>query len=66
MARELGSRRGFALLFVALFVCVLVGVVLSLWCALDETGRVDGARVRVLVVLVAFGLVGYVASLLLV
>jgi hypothetical protein len=65
MARELGPRRGFALLFVASFVCVLAGVALLLWRALDETGRVDGARSRVPVALAALGLAGYVASLLL-
>jgi hypothetical protein len=65
MARELGPRRGFALLFVVSFVCVLAGVVLLLWRAVDETGRVDRARARVPVALAALGLAGYVASLLL-
>lgn len=65
MARELGPRRGYAVLLVASFVCALTGLALLLGRALDETGRVDRARARVPVLLAALGLAGYVASLLL-
>jgi len=65
MARELGPRRGYALLLVASFACVIAGVALLLSRALDETGRVDRARARLPVLLAALGLAGYVASLLL-
>lgn len=65
MARELGPRRAFALLFVVSFVCVLAGVLLLISRALDETGRIDRARARAPLALAALGVAGYVASLLL-